>query len=135
MATMEGLSRLPGTDVTAQIYEGHPIREAYPDQFAVLVQQHKSLLDQKVDHRIYKSEGQGGEKLRSIGDELGFLRASPRDVIEIHSAGLRLAMRDARPGKAQAYLEEARIVALELMGHLAAYYRHFSGRLTPKRTP
>ena len=41
----------------------------------------------------------------------------------MHSAALKQKVRGAPPAKAQAYVEEGRLMLLELMGHLASYYR------------
>ena len=58
-----------------------------------------------------------------MADELGFLKAGPRDVVQIHRAVLKKKTREVVIAKAQAYAEEGRLLALELMGHLVSYYR------------
>jgi hypothetical protein len=47
----------------------------------------------------------------------------PRDVVEIHLAAMRARAEEAPPQKTQAYVEEGRVLVLELMGHLANFYR------------
>jgi hypothetical protein len=59
---------------------------------------------------------------RELGERLGAHEAAPRDVIEVHLAAIRAASADAPAARQQAYLEEGRLLALELMGHLAACY-------------
>lgn len=87
------------------------------------------MLDQALEQRIYKSASNSADGLREMAEDLGFLRAGPRDIIEIHVACLDRIVNSAPSPRAQAYVEEARIAVLELMGHLAAYYRNFySGR-------
>ena len=49
--------------------------------------------------------------------------ATPRDLVAIHLAAIRAVSVDAPPIRQQAYLGEGRLMLLELMGHLAAYYR------------
>jgi hypothetical protein len=44
-------------------------------------------------------------------------------VIEIHITSLEEKSRLASHKKAMAYADEGRLMALELMGHLAGYYR------------
>ena len=61
-----------------------------------------------------------------MGESMGFLKAGPRDVVEIHSTTLKRKSSQATPQKAQAYAEEGRLLVLELMGCLASYYRNFS---------
>ena len=45
--------------------------------------------------------------------------------MEIYVSALKRRTQDATALKAQAYLEEGRIMTLELMGHLTSYYRSF----------
>jgi hypothetical protein len=49
--------------------------------------------------------------------------ATPRDLVAIHLAAMRGVSIDAPPTRQQAYMGEGRLMLLELMGHLAAYYR------------
>ena len=61
-----------------------------------------------------------------MAEELGLLKAGPRDVVEIHSTALKEKRHKVTPQKAQAYAEEGRLMALQLMGHLVSYYRNYS---------
>ncbi|HKP12584.1 MAG TPA: hypothetical protein VJZ91_10755, partial [Blastocatellia bacterium] len=45
--------------------------------------------------------------------------------IDLHSAALKPRLNKANVAKTQAYVEEGRMAALELMGHLVSYYRTF----------
>ena len=44
---------------------------------------------------------------------------------DLHSAALKQRIEKANLSKTQAYVEEGRMAALELMGHLVSYYRTF----------
>lgn len=48
---------------------------------------------------------------------------SARDLIEVHLQAMRDRSQHNTPKKLQAYFEEGRLLLLELMGHLASYYR------------
>ena len=56
---------------------------------------------------------------------MGFLKAGPRDVIDIHTLTLRKKNEKATQAKAQAYVAEGRLMVLELMGYLTSYYRKY----------
>jgi len=58
-----------------------------------------------------------------VAEELGLLRAGPRDVVELHTAALRGRIGPATPQRAQASVEEARVAVFGLMGYLVAHYR------------
>lgn len=125
---MDGISRLAapaGTSVTARMYSGSPLCEHAPGEFRAAVAEYFDLLEAAFEARLFKTPNDCSERLRGLGLQLGFLRAGPRDVVEIHTVALKKRMADAPGPKARAYLEEGRITVLELMGHLTGYYRGF----------
>jgi hypothetical protein len=80
------------------------------------------VLGQAVEQRSFKVDHHTSEALHEIADRLGSLNAGPRDVIDLHLAAVR--QRIATPGSANGgTAEEARLVVLELMGHVVTYYR------------
>jgi DNA-binding response OmpR family regulator len=123
--SVERLSEHPGTSVTATMYGGHTLRERNPEQFLDLFDRYRELLENAVEERTFKVEHTLEEDLRSICQSIASLRGSPRDVIEIHVASLKSAMESAPPARTTAYLEEGRILVLELMGYLAGFYRNY----------
>lgn len=87
-----------------------------------LVERYCALLDRALTQRAYKVEFDLSADLQVLARELGQLDARPRDVVRIHTTALKHTTRGIGAAKAQVYLEEARVMVLELMGHLAAYY-------------
>jgi hypothetical protein len=112
-----------GTTATAAALGLQSLRAAQPDEFATLAQRYGEVLDQALEQRAFRADHRLPEQLRALANRLGFLKAGPRDVVELHSAALKGRLSGAAAQKAQAYVEEARVVVLELMGYLAAYYR------------
>jgi len=123
--SLERLSAPPSTAVTAQLHSVAPLRESVPDTFNELVQRYTDLMDLAREQRAYKAEHDISGELRSISERLGLLRAGPRDVVEIHSNALKRKTNVVTTRKAQAYVEEGRLMVLELMGYLASYYRTY----------
>ena len=97
-----------------------------PKTFQELVRSYGSLLDRALEQRVYKVQNNVSEGLRSIAEEMGALKAGPRDVVEIHSTALKLKVSGENPKKVEAYAEEGRLIVLELMGHLASHYRNYA---------
>ncbi len=62
-------------------------------------------------------------RLQSLAEKIGFLKAGPRDIVEIHSLALKRKMADVPPQRARAFMEEGRLIVLELMGYLVSVYR------------
>lgn len=94
-----------------------------PALFADWVKAYEEVLDLALDQRAYRVDHHTSDRLKRLAARLGYAGAMPRDVIEVHAEAMRPRTRDAHSGRAYRYLEEGRIVVLELMGHLASYYR------------
>jgi PAS domain S-box-containing protein len=124
------LTGAPRAGVTAEMFGLLPLNKGLPDVFSELVARYGELLDLALEERVYKVSHDVSEQLRPLAERLGFLRAGPRDVVEIHLTALRKKSQDVPAQKAQAYAEEGRMMVLELMGHLTAYYRNSGGVLT-----
>lgn len=114
------------TPVSRQLFGAAPLRDAAPQVFEELVERYSVLLDLALEQRAYKVEHNVSEGFHVLVEQLGFLKAGPRDVVDIHSAALKKRAAHANPLKAQAYVEEGRLAVLELMGHMVSYYRNYS---------
>ncbi|MBR8826839.1 MAG: response regulator [Gomphosphaeria aponina SAG 52.96 = DSM 107014] len=123
--SLELLANSIKTSVTARMFGAEPLRESVPDIFQELLQSYGDLLDLALEERAYKVEHNISEKLRELADKLGFLKAGPRDVVEIHTKVLKEKSQHISLSKAQAYVAEGRLMVLELMGFLTSYYRRY----------
>ena len=123
LRSLDQLSRPPTTAVTAQLFGTAPLSASLPDTFDELVVRYGELLDQALEQRAYKVDHDISGSLRSVAEQMGFLKARPRDVVKLHSTVLQRKTSDVPSAKARAYLEEGRIMVLELMGYLSSYYR------------
>ncbi len=124
---MEGIERLsafPSTMVTAKLYSSASLRESVPVEFHKILEEYDEQLRLATEQRVYKVEYRCSDALQALGDRLGFLRAGPRDVVEIHSMAMGRIDKET-PEKAAVFLEEGRLAVLELMGYLVSYYRHY----------
>jgi DNA-binding response OmpR family regulator len=126
LQAVERLVRRPRTGETARTYGVVSLREGAPEVFDDLVRRYHDLLELALEERTHKVEHHVSDGLRTLADQLGFLHARPRDVVEIHSTVVNRGLHDSNVIKAQAYLDVGRLRVLELMGYLASYYRHFA---------
>jgi DNA-binding response OmpR family regulator len=120
---LEALAANPPAAVTATLYGSAPLREGHPATFAELVAEFSALLDLAMEQREFKVTHSLAERLRALGERLGALHAGPRDVVGVYSAALKQRAAAAPAARAPAYVDEGRLLALELMGNLVAYYR------------
>ncbi|HZS04027.1 MAG TPA: response regulator [Blastocatellia bacterium] len=118
--------RSPHAAVAARSFGLVPLSEGLPDLFEELVEHYGELLDAALEQRLYKVNSRLSESLRALGDQLGFVKAGPRDVVQIHHAALRKKAAGVTLSRARAYIEEGRLLVLELMGHVVSYYRNYA---------
>jgi hypothetical protein len=125
MAAFERMAAPPSTSaVTAQLFGATALHDRAPLEHSDIVECYESLLDTALHRKAYRGQGEGlTEDLRVLAERLGDLGAGPREVTEVHARALRHAVRGVTAAKTQALLSEGRLLALELMGNLASYYR------------
>lgn len=100
------------------------LQESKPDIFAELVQNYSAIMDSALEQKAYKVEHHISDRLNALARQLGFMQAAPRDIIEIHTAVLK-EKTNLSSKKYQAYASEGRLILLQLMGYLTAYYRKY----------
>jgi CheY-like chemotaxis protein len=100
-----------------------PLRDEHPGAFGELTSRCEALLDLALERQRYKVEHDLGAALQEMGQRLGALGAGPRDVIEIYGAALKSRTGGTPAARARAYVDEGRMLVLELMGHMVSYYR------------
>lgn len=123
--SLESLSK-QSTAETSFIYASQRLMAAYPDIFEVTVEKYREILNLRAEERIYKISNQSSEKLKELADSLGFLKASPKDLIDLQKKVLAIMSKSLNGKKAMIYREEARITLIELMGYVMNYYRHLA---------
>ena len=113
----------PQVPVTANLFGSLDIKTSTPDIFAELVADFGKILDQAVEEHLYKTEHNISAQLKSQAQKLGFLRAGPRDVVELHAQVLKEKTVGLPPAKTKFLIEEGKTLLIESMGFLVAYYR------------
>lgn len=122
------LERLTGegpSSVTARSFEIRPLRDAAPGPYEEFKNIYATILTDAFESKVFKVDHRIGDRLRRLAEDLGKYRAAPRDVVQIHLEVLQAQMQKETTGRAQAYLEEGRLLVLEFMGNLAAFYRGY----------
>ena len=112
------------TNKNTSLSDSVSLQESKPDIFAELVQNYCEIMDLALDERVHKVEHNTSDKLAALARQLGFMQATPRDAIEIHTTALK-EINTTAARKSQVYAKEGRLTILELMGYLTAYYRKY----------
>jgi PAS domain S-box-containing protein len=127
LKSLARLSPPQRTSATATSFGLQPLEQSSPDLFKRLVCRYGDLTDMALEQRAYKVQYDISAKLQDMAGELVFLKAGPRDVVGIHTMALRNKTGSAvNRARAQAYIEEGRVMLLQLMGHLVSQYRTYS---------
>lgn len=126
LRSLETYSRSPASKVTARTYQLLPLDESLPETFRQLTMEYESVLEMALQIKTYKSDRSLSEKLRTLAEKLGSLNAGPQDVTHLHSLALTQKVTGVPQSKAAVYFQEGRLLVLQLMGYLAAYYRSYS---------
>lgn len=124
--TLELLSHGAPSPVTAEMFGLLPIRYSAPQVFADLVSRYNKALDWALEEHHYRVKRDVTGLLQTMANEMGQLKAGPRDVVELHTNTLHTKTDQLPAAKAQAYVQEGRILVLQLMGYLVLYYRNLA---------
>lgn len=131
LSLLEQLTGYQATVIASQLYCDLPLEETVTAEFQRLVEHYRQILDLAMDQRQYRVTHSIAEQMRGIAEQLGFLKASPRDVIALHTLAIKPRIAQMSSLKAEVYMEEARIMVLQLMGYLTSYYRKFHLAVSP----
>ncbi|MEO0843340.1 MAG: response regulator [Cyanobacteria bacterium J06643_5] len=112
------------TNKNVSLSDSVSLQQSKPDIFAELVQNYCEIMDLAFEEKAYKVDHNTSDKLAALARQLGFMQATSRDVIEIHTTVLR-EKNTGVSRKHQVYAKEGRLIILELMGYLTAYYRKY----------
>lgn len=124
-ASLENLANSIQPSITARMFASESLKEGIPDVFAELSDKYGELLDLALEERAFRVNHDISEQLRELASKLGFFKASPRDVVDIHTKALKEKTQNVNLSKIQAYVDEGRLRLLELMGYLTSYYRKY----------
>lgn len=100
-----------------------PLRESAPEVFREMVKRYGRLVERAVEQQAYRVEHDFSGELVEMASQLGSLRVGPRDIVDMHLRAIEGQIRGVPPARAQCCMLEARLLALELMGHLVDHYR------------
>lgn len=95
-----------------------------PDIFSEIEERYSQLLDRFVQEKIYKIAQQTPEQANILVEQLGYLQATPDDIIQIHTNVLKKKQNSLTKNK-KVFMIEGRYLLLKLISKLAAYYRRY----------
>jgi PAS domain S-box-containing protein len=121
-SSLKEYSRDKSTSLTASSLGLTSLSRSRPDVFADMVRELEEIIDLSVEQNIYKVSYDLSDSLRGMAEKLGDMRAGPRDLVRIYISAVQEKTANLRGKMARAYTEEGRLILIEIMGYLAAYY-------------
>ena len=121
---LKSMARLsqPPQAATGEAAHRLPLNETGPDVFKMLEGRYIELIDQAVKRQTHRVEYDISGSLHAMAAEMAALQAGPRDVVLVHNQALKARLGSVKYEAKNAYIEEGRLLVLELMGYLARCY-------------
>lgn len=123
---LNAMSDRTPTPITERSLGTMSLLQRAPEQFDELVHRYGVLLDRSLMGRSNLELARLIEDLSEISDCLGILGAGPRDTVDLHKAAMAARLEVCSAHKTKGYVEEGRLLLLQLMGHLLSFYRRLS---------
>lgn len=122
------------TSATAGSYGQAPLKESEPEAFYDAVSTFTDILNKRMEKLTFRVETDDSRDLRLLGERIGLLKGKPKDIIDVFTVVLSHKVKNENPAKARALRDEGRLLVLELMGHLASFYRkYYTGIINEER--
>jgi DNA-binding response OmpR family regulator len=99
------------------------LAETYPEAFSSAVQHYGELVRGRLEERGLHVDYQVSSRTRAVAWDLGHLRATPRDVVDVHLQALRALTEGRSRSRANALFRSGEALLTETLGHLASFYR------------
>lgn len=99
------------------------LAETYPEAFAAAVAEYSQLVPSRLEERGLHVDYQVSSRTRAVAWDIGHLRATPRDVVDVHLAAVRALTAGRSRTRANALFRSGESLLTETLGHLAAFYR------------
>lgn len=128
---LRDMSRAQAAPSTAAAFGVVPLSEQSPKLFQELCDEYGRLLEHRLEQQAFRVEQNVFELVKRFADRIGFLHGGPRDLIEVHCSALNRRTQSEPEARSQAYVDEGRLLVLQVMGCLASFYRDHcaSGRV------
>ena len=111
------------TSITAGFYGAGELLESAPQLYAELVQRYGRMLEAHFNEVSREGDRAISRELQTMSESLGLMFAGPRDVIRMPQEALRQYTAAVNESVARAMGNEGRLMLVELMGYLMAWYR------------
>lgn len=125
LSALETLTRLEPLGRGEEMAVLPTLRERMPERFAELSAQCARLLDLAIQKRTFDIRQSVSGEIQALAEYLGLLKVGPRDVMEIYLDALKSRINENNVKKSNVYIEEGRVLVLELMGYILAFYRNY----------
>lgn len=110
--------------VVEGLYGQFPLREHARETFDQLARRFMDLLELAMERKVFQVDQNISDTVRALADELCFLRAGPRDAVDVFVEALNAKRVLGSEEKFKACVEEGRLLLVELLGYMVRFYRN-----------
>ena len=124
---IHSLKAYSGSGVTHQTASSlglHPLSHTHADAYYHLVASMQKLLNLALEKSVYKINQDLSKQLREMAETFGHFQAGPKDLVQVYIQALQTVTQGKNPKMTRAYTHEGRLLLVEIMGYLAAFYFH-----------
>ncbi len=100
---LEQIARPHNAGVTARQLGVETLSVSVPDVFNDIVEKYDGIMDRALERRVYRVEDNLSGPLEDIAERLCYLKAAPRDLVDLHSAVLKRKSKCTPPSNAGIY--------------------------------
>lgn len=122
--SIENISNISKVDVLSKLFE--PLNKTEPKMFNEVLKKYETLIDYGLVLKESDWEILISAELHYISKQLGYLKASPSDIVEIYKAVLKKRIKQSPSEDTEKIMLISRRLVLELLSCLASYYRNSS---------
>ncbi len=122
--SLRDYSESKGSSMTASSLGITGLGKTHPAEFQQYVRELRKLMERAVEQNIYKVQHNLSQDLRRLAESLGRMHAGPKDLIQVYIQARQEKVQGLTDKMNKVFTDEGRLLLIELMGYLAAYYYH-----------
>jgi DNA-binding NarL/FixJ family response regulator len=112
--------------VTARSFGLIPLKDSFPEYFRECLEEFGAIVEISMESKLFKAGYQAAERMTELAHKLVAVQAGPRDIVEMFTVFMDDKRSTITKQRFNAFMNEGKMVLLQLMGEVAGIYRNMS---------